>query len=71
MQEHEQWLKIARDDLKAAKVLNPFSTKFRYPSEYDIPDFADAEFSIKQAQKIVTFTTKKVVPPSTGQSRIF
>lgn len=42
-----------------AKHLNPFSTKFRYPSEYDIPDFNDAEAAIKQAQEILNFVIQK------------
>lgn len=133
MQEHEPWLRIAREDLLAAKgllrlelfssvtfhcqqvaekslkgylvfqkqtilrthdliklielcvkigkafdkvkdeaaLLNPFSTKFRYPSEYDIPNFADAKIAIKQAQSIMTFVTKKIKELPTGQTAIF
>ncbi len=33
-----------------ARYLNPFSTKFRYPSEYDIPDYDHADNTIKQTQ---------------------
>lgn len=54
----------------AASYLNPFSTKFRYPTEYDIPDFADAEYAIKQAQKIVSFVIKKIGEPKTGQTNL-
>jgi len=36
----------------AANYLNPFSTKFRYPAEYDIPDLSDAKLAIKHAYKI-------------------
>jgi len=55
----------------AANYLNPFSTKFRYPTEYDIPNFADAEHAIKQSQKIVTFVIKKHSEPETGQTSLF
>jgi len=54
-----------------AKLLNPFATKFRYPTEFDIPDFTDAKSAIQQAQKIVTFVVKKVSQPETGQTRLF
>lgn len=55
----------------AASYLNPFSTKFRYPTEYDIPDLADAELAIKQAQKIMIFVTKKISEPDIGQINLF
>lgn len=35
--------------LDAAGVLNPFSTRFRYPSEHDIPDLSDAKSAINLA----------------------
>jgi len=57
--------------LEAAKRLNPFSTKFRYPSEYDIPDLADAKLAIKQTQKIATFVIKTIATMTTGQSDLF
>ena len=50
-----------------ADQLNPFSTKFRYPSEFDIPDHADAALAIKQAQKIMKFVCKKILKLNTGQ----
>lgn len=133
MQEHEKWLKIAQEDLLAAKGLltlelfssvtyhcqqaaekslkaylvfkkhvavkthdlikllelcmsfdqefkkkfdasdyvNPFSTKFRYPTEFDIPDIAEAELAIKHAQSIMAFVVKKITAPQTGQKDIF
>ena len=133
MQEHEKWLKIAREDLLAAKGLvklelfssaayhcqqsaekslkaylvfkkhtvvkthdlikllelcmsfdgefekkfdaadyvNPFSTKFRYPTEFDIPDIAETELAIKHAQSITAFVVKKITEPQTGQKDIF
>jgi HEPN domain-containing protein len=54
-----------------AKLLNPFSDKFRYPTEYDIPDFDVAQEAIKHAQRILTFVVKKVSQPETGQAEIF
>jgi HEPN domain-containing protein len=133
MQEHEKWLAIAEEDLRAAKgllklelfspatyhchqsaekalkgylsfikhdvikthdlmklvglcikhdskfeklydlveKLNPFATRFRYPTEFDIPDFADTELAIKQAKMILKFVIKKIVEPETGQIKIF
>lgn len=133
MQEHERWLKIAKEDLKVTKILlenevfstatyhcqqaaekalkaylvfkkqkvlkthdlmklvisccrlnggfkvlhdaaehlNPFATKFRYPTEFDIPDYVDTKSAIKQAQKIVDFVLKKIAEPETGQQELF
>ena len=133
MQEHEKWLKIAKEDLAAAKgllkieifssatyhcqqaaekalkgylafvdyeilkthdlmklvglcskydnkfeklydlaeQLNPFATRFRYPTEFDIPDFADTELAIKQAKGIINFVVKKISEPKTGQIELF
>ena len=67
-------LKFDRDFQKiyeASKLLTPYATKFRYPSEFDIPDFGDAEQAIKHAQKILTFVLRKISEPATGQSDIF
>jgi len=55
----------------AANYLNPFSTKFRYPTEYDIPDFVDAELAIKQTHKIMAFVIKKIPQSETGQANLF
>lgn len=46
--------------IPAADILNPFSTKFRYPSEYDIPDFDEANNAIEHAQEILTFVLQKI-----------
>ena len=55
-----------------ADYLNPFSTRFRYPSEYDLPDIAELKDAIKQTQKIVTFIVKRVSTTSEpGQSTLF
>ena len=56
---------------EATKLLNPFSSKFRYPSEFDIPDLADAELAIKHAQSIMAFVVKKISEPETGQTNMF
>jgi 8-oxo-dGTP pyrophosphatase MutT (NUDIX family)/HEPN domain-containing protein len=54
-----------------AEPLNPFSTKFRYPTEEDIPELEDALLAIKQAKKIMTFVAKKISDPKAGQLDIF
>ena len=55
----------------AVDYINPFSTKFRYPTEYDIPDHNEAELAIKQARKILKFVVKKIEEPKTDQMKIF
>ena len=55
----------------AAENLNPFATKFRYPTEFDITDYVDTKSAIKQAQKIVDFVLKKISEPETGQQKLF
>jgi len=47
----------------AADYINPFSTKFRYPDEFSIPDLQVAQLAIKHAQSIVTFVNKKIAAP--------
>lgn len=46
-----EWcMKFDRDFEKlypAIRELNPFSTKFRYPTEFDIPTLEDAKLTIK------------------------
>jgi HEPN domain-containing protein len=54
-----------------ARYLNPFSTKFRYPSEYDIPDAGHAENTIKQTRKLMDFVADKISNTGTGQADIF
>jgi HEPN domain-containing protein len=132
MQEHERWLAIAREDLKAAQalikielfssatyhcqqaaekslkaylvfkkqetlkthdllklddlcknidkefqkldatleILNPFATKFRYPSEFDIPDEEKVELIVKEAKKVLSFVLKKIEESMSGQMEI-
>ncbi len=57
--------------ISAANFLNPYATKFRYPTEYDIPDQAEAELAIKRTQSIMRFVLKKISEPETGQTEIF
>lgn len=55
----------------AAEQLAPFATKFRYPTEFDIPERDDAEQAVKHAQKILAFVLKKVSAPDSGQEKLF
>jgi len=57
-----------QEKFDAADYINPFSSKFRYPTEYEIPDFDDAELAVKHAKKIMTFVIKKIEEPVTGQT---
>ena len=54
----------------AAATLNPYATRFRYPTEFDIPDLQDAQDAIKYAQSIMYFVLKAMKKPVTGQMRI-
>lgn len=51
----------------AVNLLNPFSTKFRYPSEHDLPDKDDAQTTVQEARKIIKFIAQKTSPKNTGQ----
>lgn len=55
----------------ATEQLNPFSTKFRYPTEFEIPDQEDAALAIKQAETIIRFVLKKITAPEIGQVNLF
>lgn len=57
--------------LDAADYVNPFSSKFRYPTEFDIPDLHEAELAIKHAESIMRFVLKKISEPATGQIKIY
>jgi len=60
------------DDLyESAKHLNPYSTRFRYPTEFDLPDLNDTELAIKYAENIFKFVSKKIAESSTGQTNLF
>jgi len=54
-----------------AIYLNPLATKFRYPTEFEVPDFEDTKISIKKTQKVVNFVLKKIAEPQTGQKDLF
>jgi HEPN domain-containing protein len=56
---------------QAAMELNPYSSKFRYPTEFEIPDQEDAELAIKHAEAILRFVVRKLSEPDTGQVTIF
>lgn len=56
---------------ESAEYLNPFVTKFRYPTEFDIPDYEDTKNAIEQADRIVKFVLKKIAEPNTEQEKIF
>ena len=53
------------------RYLNPFATKFRYPTEFDIPDLNEAKLAIKHAKSILNFVIKKIAEPETDQLGIF
>jgi len=55
----------------AASYINPFSTKFRYPTEYDVLGYDEATLAIKDANSIVKLVLKKIAEPNTGQKNIF
>ena len=44
----------------SVEFLNPFATKFRYPTEFEIPDLSDAEMAIKHAEIIINFVSKRI-----------
>ena len=46
-----------------AEHLSPFATKFRYPTEFDIPDHKDTKSAIEQAERIVNFVLNKIANP--------
>lgn len=56
---------------EAAKKLNPLATKFRYPTEFDMPNFEDTEQILKYAKTIYRFALKKTEEPDTGQGSLF
>lgn len=57
--------------LEAADFLNPFSAKFRYPSEYDdVLVATDIELAVKHAKKIINFVRSRVAGLGTGQMDI-
>lgn len=57
--------------LEAASYINPFASRFRYPTEFDIPDLDEAKLAIKHAESIMRFVVKRIAEPETGQADIF
>jgi HEPN domain-containing protein len=55
----------------AAAFMNQFSSKFRYPTEYDIPDEAEAKLAIRHARGAIRLVEKKIAEPECGQKNIF
>jgi len=55
----------------AVKYINPFATKFRYPTEFDIPECEEVTLAVKYAGSIVRLVEKKISEPDTGQKTIF
>jgi HEPN domain-containing protein len=54
----------------ACEMLSPFATKFRYPSEFDIPDLSEIKEVTRQTKKILMFTEKKISQAAVGQMEI-
>ena len=42
------------------EFLNPFATKFRYPTEFDIPEKTDVKVAISYTKKILDLVCKKI-----------
>lgn len=59
-----------RQKFDAVDFLNPFASKFRYPTEFDLPELKDAELAVKHAESIMRFVLKKIAEPGTGQNTI-
>ena len=55
----------------ATSVLNPYSSKFRYPTEFDVPDKTDAKLAIKFTKTILQFVSKKIMHRKNDQTNIF
>lgn len=69
----EQCMQFDQDFQKlyqAARELNPFATKFRYPTEFDIPDLNKVNQTIKQAESIMKFVIKKISDPAADQMNL-
>jgi HEPN domain-containing protein len=54
----------------SADHLSPYATRFRYPTEFEVPDREDSELAIKDAQTIIQFVHKKLTEPEIGQMSI-
>ena len=60
-----------RNKFDAVDFLNPFASKFRYPTEFNLPELKDAELAVKHADSIMRFVLKKIAGPNTGQIDLF
>lgn len=56
---------------QATRELNPFATKFRYPTEFDIPDLEKGRQAIKLAEVIMKYVQKKISSGSADQMKIY
>lgn len=54
-----------------AEQLTPFATRFRYPTEFDIPDSIDSKEAVRQARTIFNFVVKKIAMSDSGQISFF
>lgn len=52
------------------ELLNPFATKFRYPSEFDLPNYSETKEILKLTKKIIVFVDKKIIPSLIGQMEL-
>ena len=59
-----------KEKFDAANYINPFSSKFRYPSEFEVPDLEEAQLTIKHTESMMRFVLKKIAEPETGQKSI-
>jgi HEPN domain-containing protein len=69
----EQCMQLDRDFQKlypAIRILNPFSTKFRYPADFDIPDSNKALQAIQYAANVINFVVDKISDPMSDQLQI-
>ncbi|EKD23460.1 MAG: HEPN protein [uncultured bacterium] len=56
---------------EAAKYINPFATKFRYPADYNVLKYDEALQAVKYTISIVKFIEKKFSEQDIGQKNIF
>lgn len=56
-----------RKQYEAADYINPFAIKFRYPTEFDIPDLNETETAIKLAENVMKFVLKKISSQMEGR----
>jgi len=54
----------------SVRILNPFSTKFRYPTEFDVPDQGKTTQVIEYAENIMNFVVAKISDPMADQLQI-